>query len=263
MMSLKPLAITMTGAFTMLAAGSATAWETSSADVLSASFVASGTTTFTPAVAPAGGFAPPAYNVENALPGYTNTLNIAGTSSPPIALYSQLTAIFDHASAVGGLQGATSIAEADTAIGDVTLSLNLNPPPPAPTTLPLQITASSGPRALQAVQGSVSFDGALATITGTASLGELKITGSLVGNQTLSYSGTPPADYVLFQNAEVTITLNEHGRLATPLFCTVTGGCPVLVGGIHVAAVHVQLTNATIFGRTVSGDIYLGEAQVN
>jgi hypothetical protein len=43
--------------------------------------------------------------------------------------------------------------------------------------------------------------------------------------------------------------------------CVVGKGCTVIPGGIYVKAVHVALTKANIFGRIVSGDIFLGEAQ--
>jgi len=84
------------------------------------------------------------------------------------------------------------------------------------------------------------------------------ITGSLLGGMTLTYSGTPPANYVLFSNAEVSITLNE--QVATTATCTVGQECTV-TDGIQVVAVHVALTNADIAGRIVSGDFFLGEAQ--
>jgi hypothetical protein len=96
--------------------------------------------------------------------------------------------------------------------------------------------------------------------SGTASFGELIITGSLVGGKTLTYSGTPPANYLLFSNAEVSITLNE--QVATTVTCVVGQECTVIPDGIiHVEAVHIALTKADIFGRIVSGDFFLGEAQ--
>jgi hypothetical protein len=57
-------------------------------------------------------------------------------------------------------------------------------------------------------------------------------------------------NYLLFSNAEVSITLNEQVAKE----CTVTDG-------IQVVAVHVALTNADVAGRIVSGDFFLGEAQ--
>jgi hypothetical protein len=113
------------------------------------------------------------------------------------------------------------------------------------------------------VQASASYSVVVprpSLVSGTASFGELTITGSLLEGKTLTYSGTPPANYTLFSNAEVSITLNEVIE-ATTVTCVVGQGCTVIPGGIHVAAVHVALTNANIFGRNVSGDFFLGEAQ--
>jgi hypothetical protein len=65
----------------------------------------------------------------------------------------------------------------------------------------------------------------------------------------------------LFRNSEVTITLNEQIIVATTVTCVVPQGCTVTPGGIQVKAIHIVLTNANIFGRIVSGDVFLGEAQ--
>jgi hypothetical protein len=96
-------------------------------------------------------------------------------------------------------------------------------------------------------------------VSGTASFVELIITGSVLGGMTLTYSGTPPANYLLFSNAEVSITLNE--QVPITVNCVVGRECTVIPDGIHVAAVHVALTKADIFSRIVSGDFFLGEAQ--
>jgi hypothetical protein len=50
----------------------------------------------------------------------------------------------------------------------------------------------------------------------------------------LTYSGTPPANYVLFSNAEVSITLNE--QVATTVTCVVGQECLGLAG-LRVAVV--------------------------
>jgi hypothetical protein len=83
------------------------------------------------------------------------------------------------------------------------------------------------------------------------------ITGALLGGMT-PYSGIPPVNYLLFSNAEVTITLNEH--VPTTATCPAGQECTV-TDGIQVVAAHVALTNADIAGRVVSGDFFLGEAQ--
>jgi hypothetical protein len=95
----------------------------------------------------------------------------------------------------------------------------------------------------------------------TANFSELTISGTLVGGKTLTFEGTQPVNHVLFCNSEVTITLNEQIIVATTVTCVVTRGCTITPGGIHVSAMHIVLTNANIFGRLVSGDVFLGEAR--
>ncbi len=252
--------VAITGTLTALGAGPVMALDASMADALSAHFTADGFSTTLPAVAPAQGTAPPAYNQQDALPGYVKTLNIADKLEPPPALYAQLTGIFDHATGSG--IGVNSYGSgADTSIATAALSLNLNPPPPAAgiaPLVPLQIGATK-------VQASANYNVVVPRppfVSGTASFGTLTIAGSLLGGSSLPpYSGTPPANHILFSNAAVTITLNEQSIEAELVTCVVGQGCTVTPGGIKVAAVHVALTNASIFGRIVSGDIYLGEAQ--
>jgi hypothetical protein len=134
------------------------------------------------------------------------------------------------------------------------LMLNLNPMPPSAGNMPLIISATGvhASANYRVVRGST-------LVSGTADFSELIITGSLLGGMRLTYSGIPPANHVLFGNAEVSITLNE--QVATTVACVVGQECTVITDGIHVAAVHVALTKADISGRIVSGDLFLGEAQ--
>jgi len=233
--------------------------DASMADALSARFTANGFLTTLPAVAPVQGSAQPSYNNQDSLPGYNKTLIIADKLEPPPALYAYLTGVWDHV--MGSGIGVDSYgSEGDTKIATAALSLNLNPPPPTTgivPLVPLQMSASG-------VQASASYSVVVprpSLVSGTASFGKLTITGSLLEGKTLTYSGTPPANYTLFSNAEVSITLNEQVIEATTVTCVVGQGCTVNPGGIHVAAVHVALTKADVFGRIVSGDFFLGEAQ--
>jgi hypothetical protein len=230
------------------------------ADALSARFTADGFVTTLPPVAPVKGSAPPPYNRQISLPAYDKILNIADRLAPPPAFYINLMGITDHVMGSGiGIDNFSS--EGDTKVASAALALNLNPPPPTATGIvpivPLQITASG-------VQSSASFSDVVPqppVVSGTTNFGALTIFGTLLGGKTLTFEGTPPPNHVLFSNAEVTITLNEQLIVATIVTCVVGQGCTVIPGGIYVKAVHVALSNANIFGRIVSGDIFLGEAQ--
>jgi hypothetical protein len=256
-MATNPLSIlATTGALTALAATPVMAGslDASMADALSARFIAQGFSTTLSAVAPVQGSAPPSYNKQDSLPGYNTILNIAHKLESPPALYAHLTGMWDHVMGSGiGVDSHGS--EGDTKIATAALSLNLNPPPPM--LVPLQISATG-------VQASANYNVVVprpALVSGTANFGDLTITGSLLGGNTLTYSGTPPANHILFSNDEVSITLNEQVIEATTVTCVVGQGCTIIPGGIYVAAVHVALTSANIFGRIVSGDFFLGEAQ--
>jgi len=244
----------ITGTLTVSAVDPVTAGslDASMADALSGRFVADGDLTILPAVAPTQGSAPPSYNYKEALPDYVNVLDIAHKLAPPAALYAHLTGVWDHV--MGGEFGVDShVSEGDTSIATAALMFNLNPTAPPAGSVPLLISATGvHANAIYSVVRRSTL------VSGTASFGELIITGSLLGGMTLTYSGTPPANYILFSNAEVSITLNE--QVATTATCTVDQECTV-TDGIQVVAVHVALTNADIAGRIVSGDFFLGEAQ--
>ena len=257
---LKPLTlIAIASALTTIATcpAAAVSLDASAADALSAQFVANAFLTTLSAVAPVEGSVPPSYDKQNSLPTYYTILHIADTKANDTAFYVQLNGVVDRAKGSGiGVDSYGS--EGDSKIATAALSLNLYPPPPAEVVplVPLQISAS-------AVQGSASYSVVVPRpphVSGTASFSNLIITGSLVGGQTLTYSGTPPANTVLFRNAEVTITLNEQLTAATAT-CIVSQGCTVTPAGIYVNAVHVSLRRASVFGRIVSGDFFLGHAQ--
>jgi hypothetical protein len=254
--SLNSLAIfAVTGTLAAFAVGSVMAGSLDARAVaLSGRFIADGYLTILPAVAPAQGTAPPSYNQKDAMPDYIKVLNIGHKLTQPAALYAHLTGVWDHVMGSGiGVDG--HVSEGDTSVATAALMLNLNPPPTAGIVplVPLLISAS-GVHASAVVSGSM-------LVSGTASFGELTITGSLLGGRTLTYNGTPPANYTLFSNTEVSITLNEQFIVATTVTCVVSQECTVIPGSIHVEAVHVALTKADIFGRIVSGDLFLGEAQ--
>jgi hypothetical protein len=253
--------VAIAGALTALAAGPilAASLDSSTADALSAGFTADGFLTTLPPVAQVHGSAPPAYNKQIVLPVYDKILNIANRLAPPPELFVHLTGIDDHVMDSGiGIDNFSS--EGDTKIATTALSLVFNPLPPTagpPAQLLLGVTAT-------AVQASADYSVVVPqppVVHATANFSELTITGALVGGKTLTFSGNPPVNHILFRNSDVTITLNEQIIVATTVTCVVPQGCTVTPGGIHVKALHIVLTNANIFGRIVSGDVFLGEAQ--
>jgi hypothetical protein len=193
--SLNSLAIfAVTGTLAAFAVGSVMAGslDASMAVALSGRFIADGYSTILPAVAPAQGTAPPSYNQKDALPDYAKVLNIGQKLTQPAALYAHLTGVWDHVMG-SGIGVDSHVSEGDTSIATAALMLNLNPPPPSAGIVPLVplLISATGVHAnasYRIVSGST-------LVSGTASFGELTITGSLLGGRTLTYNGMPPANY--------------------------------------------------------------------
>ena len=88
------------------------------------------------------------------------------------------------------------------------------------------------------------------------------MTGTLVGNKPLKFSGAPTASKVLYQSPTVTVTLNRQFSTAL-ISCTVgkKGGCVYTPYGVRTAALEVTLTDALIGERKISGTITVGGGQ--
>jgi len=236
--------------------------DASTADALSAQFTANGYVTTLPAVAPVAGTAPPTYNKKVTLGAFNTILNIADspvTAAPP-ALYATLSGIAYHVDGSGlGVDNYGSEGDATVTSGE--LSLNLNPPPPAGGAVPLAPLSISA----SAVHATGSYSVVVPQpprVAGSASFGSLSVSGALVGGETLTYSGTPPANFTLYSSPNITITLNEQ-LVVSIVLCVPGGTCTPQPAGIAVAAMHVALANANIFGGIISGDIYLAQAHAD
>lgn len=257
------LSVPAIGAILVAFAGSpaiAGSLDSSRADALSGQFMDLHIVTNLPPVALVQGGAPPAYSKSVSRRSYDKVLDIANPSTqPPAALYSNLQGISDHVAGSGiGVDSYGS--EGDSKIASASLSLNLDPPPPgadAAPMVPLSIVATN-------IRASANYSVVVPqppVATGSTSFGNLVVTGSLVDNKHLSFVGTPAPNTVLFSDANVTITLNQQLIVASTVTCVSSPGCTVSPERILVDAVHVTLNNASIFGRIVSGDFGLGEAQ--
>ncbi|QWF70434.1 hypothetical protein KEF85_13985 [Methylomonas paludis] len=161
-----------------------------------------------------------------------------------------------------GIQIDTASTLADSAIDNTVISLALNPPPPTKSAqlYPqpfLQITVNR-------LSSSSSFNRVFpnfTTPTGDTNIGFLQLSGSLINSKTpLQYKGHPSKDYVLFQNQQLTVTLNRQ-LIAALVSCTVgpsSGGCQTTAESITTDAINISITNAEIDGQAVSGEINIG-----
>jgi len=93
-------------------------------------------------------------------------------------------------------------------------------------------------------------------VTGGASFGSLNLGGALIG-KTLTFSGDAAPNTVLFSSPTVTVTLDRQtvsDLISNGLTKTLTPE------GITTQAIDISLHNATLFGKSVSGDIIVGQA---
>jgi hypothetical protein len=93
-------------------------------------------------------------------------------------------------------------------------------------------------------------------VTGDASFGSLSLGGALIG-KALTFSGDAAPNTVLFSSPTVTVTLDRQtvsDLISNGLTKTLTPA------GIVTQAIDISLHGATLFGKSVSGDIIIGQA---
>ena len=97
-------------------------------------------------------------------------------------------------------------------------------------------------------------------LAGDASFGSLTIGGSLIGGETLTFSGDVAANTVLFRSSTVTITLDKQTLSDFLPPVTTAAVPPVSPNRITTDALDIQLNKASVGGQTITGDIRLGES---
>jgi hypothetical protein len=182
---------------------------------------------------------------------YSKVLTIATGVAPP-AVTVKAANFNSHVGTVVAKDG-TSIAGDATATG---FSLTLAPPtgvagvssPPF-----LKITATKLRETGTYLHGANKNP----AISGVAAISGLTVTGTLVGGKTLTFSGTPKNNQILFQSGTVTITLNF--MTSTDLI-SCGPKCVVTPFSVRTAALQVSLDKAPIGERKLTGEIDVGGA---
>ncbi len=95
------------------------------------------------------------------------------------------------------------------------------------------------------------------TVSGFAGIKDLVISGSLVGNQTLHFSGPSKQNQILYQSPTVTIMLNQ--TTSTELI-SCEPKCVVTPYSVRTSALNISLTGAPIGPRKVTGQLVIGAA---
>lgn len=216
------------------------------------------TVTFGP-VADVEGNIPPAYNKSVAAAPVHRIVPLLSGSSVTPSLFIDAADFESHVASEGFGVDAVS-TEANTLIKAIDLALMLNPPPPiaARGILPqpqpfLQLSA----RRITSTANFTKVFPKLITDTGSAYFGGLTVSGTLVGNRRLTFTGDADKDTILFRSPTVTITLNQQTQVGL-ISCSPI--CVFTPDSITTNAVDIYLDHANVNGRIVSGEIVLGQA---
>ena len=97
---------------------------------------------------------------------------------------------------------------------------------------------------------------------GSTSFAKLTLSGPLIGSKALSFSGDIQPNTVVVNTPTVKITLNAQTISQQPV-CPPNELCPLyrVLETVETKAVLIELTNASVLGHQVSGEIVIGEAE--
>ena len=224
----------------------------SSAFDLSANFTTDGVST---AISPVNSLSSKGsnstYNKSASTGAYHEVLNLAAAGDMRPVLTIDAKNMSSHIKGTFGID--TISAEGDTTI--TTLTLNLVPKrAPGLAIFPyLQVAANT-------LKGTGNYDYTApnhTAVSGVAGVSSLVITGSLVDNKTIKFSGSPKEDRLLYQSPTVTITLNQ-----TVSVDLISCGpkCVVTPFSVRTGVLNITLTNASLGSRRVSGQRAIGAA---
>jgi hypothetical protein len=251
------LAIAGLAAASVAAPASAQGMPASSAAGLYGLLASQGTGTATGRIGSTSGHGAATYSRYASVPLFSEALGIISKGNLIGEMALVTSGIVAHASSTG-TKGATVQTEADTSVASVSVQLTLLPTTAVPTPAPLlTLTASN-------VTASVTDTRtlpAVSTPVGTASFGALSLSGSLVGGKTLTFSGVAPANTVLYDDAYMTVTLNQQ-VVTGSIDCTPT--CQFVPQSMTANAIAVQMHKEPVAGKPATGDIFIGmnEAQI-
>lgn len=240
----------LTGAAVLTAAGIlaaapahavATVTASSSSDALSASFTVNGKSEGLPNQSVATGKGPAKYGQTIKAATYSKTASLSG-----LTLTVSAKNILDTASSAGIDKNGGITAISGSSVSSVNSKLT------SPLGTALTVTAAT-------LASSASFATTKAgvnTATGSATVTTLTITAPAFGIKSLTYSGKPAANHILYENAAKTVIVYLNRQTTTT-----AGG---KVTGISVSSVAVHVKNY-VYNKsiTVSGDVDVATSTAN
>jgi len=228
----------------------------SSADSLSGNLRVGGHQTSFGPVGLGSGTVPPAFHQTENIGAFDHTYNLDPTCYlNPIGLNGATLRIdaanlVNTASSSGlGIDSISTQATSDIGSASVLLTDSL------PFALAVLGLSGSAEFIHSASNASYVFGPNRGFLSGDASFGSLTIGGALIG-KTLTFAGEAAANTILYRSPSVTITLDKQ---TLSDFLPPSAATPVGPNRITTDALDIQLNNAHLFGKTISGDIRLGE----
>jgi hypothetical protein len=198
----------------------------------------------------AKGTGPGAYNVPKKVKSFSKTVSLP--------LFSTLTISSGPGETLAtspGQQGSTLVTNASVSITDASADVSN-----ALAGDLIKLTATS-----IASTAKFTTTASKAAGAGTTTIDTLNIAlgNSLVaGGVTIpTYSGKPPANYILYQTTDKSIIIYLNRQ--TKNLKTITAADVATPTSIEVDAVDVHLTNASVLGNNVTGDVRVGVSYAN
>jgi hypothetical protein len=215
-----------------------------------------GTGTATARVGMASGKGGLAFSHYSSVPLFSEALGIVSKGAVIGEMAFVTSGILAHTSGTG-TKGATVQIESDASVASVSIELSLLPTTANPTPAPL-LTLTAINVASQVMDTQTLP--AVSTPVGTASFGGLSLSGSLVGGKTLTFSGAAPANTVLYDDAFMTVTLNQQIVTGT-IVCAPT--CQFVPKAMTANAIAVQMHKELIAGKPAASTIYVGSNEAS
>ncbi|MBV8613354.1 MAG: hypothetical protein JOY66_06220 [Acetobacteraceae bacterium] len=205
-------------------------------------------------IAQVRGSAAPAYDQTASVARLDRTLSLEPGN--PLDPNARIQVSGTHTQAVSAGMGIDSVsAEGATDIGSADFVLTDNPLSPRGILGLLGLSVSMSHVHTTADYSHV-YGVDKSFVTGDASFGSLSLGGALIG-KTLTFSGDAAPNTVLFSSPTVTITLDRQ-----TVSDLISGGLTKTLTpeGITTQAIDISLHGAALFGKSLSGDIVIGEA---
>ena len=224
---------------------------------LTAEFTTDGVSTAIMPVNELGSGATSTYDKTKGINSYSKTLVLTADSGAPPTLTVDTLAERSHLK--GGFGIDTDSAMAAASVASINLKLAPYAPPNSDVVAApyLRITAT---KVLEtASYNLVAIVPSRTTLSAIGTIDTLTVTGPLVGGKTLTFSGSPKENTVLYQSPTVTITLNQK---VTSALISCSPKCVFTPYGVNATGIDVTLNNAKLGRHTVSGDISIASGAV-